>query len=218
MIDEVTTFKKYKYYSTDLTCSSHRKVWAICDYCGKGRWVRFGTYSIRCLSCAQRGRKHSDETKKKIGRKSKGRKLSEEARKKISKAGIGRKHTEESKLKMSKSSSGENGSCFGIKGKNHPNWNPNLTDKDRQDKRNYPEYKEWRSNIYKRDNYTCQICGELGNILNAHHLDGYRNNPDKRILLENGVTLCKKCHNDFHHQYGNNNTKEQFIIFKANNG
>lgn len=103
------------------------------------------------------------------------------------------------------------------KGKNNPNWNPNLTNKYRNDKRRYPEYREWREIVFKRDNYTCQTCGCRGNTLNAHHLDGYNNNPDKRILLENGITLCDSCHKNFHNKYGRgNNTKSQFIEFQAN--
>lgn len=95
-----------------------------------------------------------------------------------------------------------------------PVWNPNLTVEDREIGRRYPEYYEWRKNIYIRDDFTCQICGDnSGGILNAHHLEGYANNPDLRITLENGVTLCKSCHNNFHHRYGYNNTKEQFIEF-----
>lgn len=31
------------------------------------------------------------------------------------------------------------------------------------------EYKNWRKNVYERDNYTCQCCGKHGK-LNAHHL------------------------------------------------
>lgn len=125
---------------------------------------------------------------------------------------MGRKASEETRKKQSESHIGKQ--C----GKNHPNWNPNLTDEDRIQKRKYPEYKKWRESVYNRDNYVCQICKDnKGGNLNAHHLDGHNNNPDKRILLENGVTLCNECHKDFHHQYGyGNNTKKQFLEFKVN--
>jgi len=90
-------------------------------------------------------------------------------------------------------------------------WNPDLTEEERQTGRNYPEYREWRTVVYERDNYTCQACGEVGGNLNAHHIDGYAKNPGLRTTLENGATLCKECHKDFHHQYGNHdNTREQF--------
>ena len=92
-----------------------------------------------------------------------------------------------------------------------PAWNPGLSDKERKANRNYLEYKEWRTAVYERDNYTCQYCGDsTGGNLNAHHIEDYSNNPDLRTTLSNGITLCKKHHCDFHHQYGRgNNTRKQ---------
>lgn len=96
----------------------------------------------------------------------------------------------------------------------NPNYNPNKTDEERQDDRSYIEYKKWRSSVYNRDSYTCQICGNNGGNLNAHHIESYNFNKELRTVMSNGITLCKDCHNDFHHQYGKgNNTREQFIKF-----
>ncbi|WNM55253.1 hypothetical protein CoNPh26_CDS0166 [Staphylococcus phage S-CoN_Ph26] len=54
------------------------------------------------------------------------------------------------------------------------------------------------------------VCNQNG-YLHAHHLDGYHWCKDKRYDLNNGVTLCKDHHFNFHKQYGyKNNTKEQF--------
>lgn len=79
-------------------------------------------------------------------------------------------------------------------------------------------YNKWRQSVYKRDNYICQVCRKIGGTLNAHHLEGYTINPELRTAPSNGVTLCKKHHDDFHHQYGHeNNTKEQFIEFIGKN-
>lgn len=99
-------------------------------------------------------------------------------------------------------------------GKLNHNYNHNITDEERQVGRNYPEYKEWRQVVYKRDSYICQICGKEGGNLNAHHLEGYTDNPELRTTLSNGITLCEKCHKDFHHQYGRgNNTGDQMEEF-----
>ena len=99
-------------------------------------------------------------------------------------------------------------------GKSSSNYNPDLTDEERIIKRNYPEYREWRKAVYERDNYTCQICGQIGGKLNAHHLESYNSNPKLRTKLSNGATTCDKCHKNFHHQYGRgNNTKKQFEEF-----
>ena len=51
------------------------------------------------------GRKHSEETKKKIGKVHKGKKVSEETRKKMSKAHKGKKLSEETRKKIGKASS-----------------------------------------------------------------------------------------------------------------
>ena len=92
-------------------------------------------------------------------------------------------------------------------------WNPDLTDEERKIGRNYPEYNEWRTAVYEKDNYTCQKCGgSSGVALNAHHIESYTINKDLRTSLENGITLCAdKCHPNFHHIYGyGHNTREQF--------
>lgn len=56
------------------------------------------------------------------------------------------------------------------------------------------EYTIWRTSVFERDNYTCQKCGERGGVLQSHHKKQYQYHPDLRFDLNNGVTLCKKCH------------------------
>lgn len=97
-------------------------------------------------------------------------------------------------------------------------WNPDITNEERQCGRFYPEYREWRKLVYERDNYTCQRCGDdKGGNLVAHHIESYNSNKELRTVLLNGVTLCKDCHKDFHHQYGcGDNTREQWEEFNEN--
>lgn len=103
-----------------------------------------------------------------------------------------------------------------LKGVNHPNWNPNLTEEERESNKSRThsrEYRLWRKNVFEKDNYTCQACGQKGDkiFLNAHHLDSYDKYEDKRMDINNGITLCTECHKEFHKLYGKgNNTKEQF--------
>lgn len=101
------------------------------------------------------------------------------------------------------------------KGKDHPSYNPNLTDEDRVDRRIIPGYRSWRVLVYELDNYICQMCGDnKGGNLNAHHIEAFRNNPHLRTEVSNGITLCETCHKDFHHQYGyGDNTRAQLIEF-----
>lgn len=68
--------------------------------------------------------------------------------------------------------------------------------------RNTPEYAKWRKLVFERDNYTCQMCGERGGILNAHHIERYRNNIKRRTDVSNGITLCVKCHRKLHKEEG----------------
>jgi len=82
-----------------------------------------------------------------------------------------------------------------------PSWNHTLTNKERSDKRRYPEYYKWRADVYLRDDYTCQKCGNKTGTLNAHHIEGYADNRGLRTELSNGITLCEDCHNNFHSIY-----------------
>lgn len=70
------------------------------------------------------------------------------------------------------------------------------------------EYKQWRNQVFERDDYTCQRCKSKGGVLNADHIREFA-----KILIEhsitsfeealqcailwditNGRTLCKECH------------------------
>lgn len=96
-------------------------------------------------------------------------------------------------------------------GENNLMWNPNLTNEERLLKRNYPEYIEFVKRVLNRDNYICQCCGVHSNKLEVHHLDGYSWCKEKRLNVDNGISLCNDCHSNFHFVYSrNNNTKEQF--------
>jgi 5-methylcytosine-specific restriction endonuclease McrA len=60
------------------------------------------------------------------------------------------------------------------------------------------KYKSWRKSIFVRDEYICQMCGKKGGELHSHHLKNYAEFPELRLDLDNGLTLCKKCHNLVH--------------------
>ena len=104
-----------------------------------------------------------------------------------------------------------------VSGENNYMYNPNLTDEEREKGRFDIQNKKWRKQVYERDNYICQCCGKKGGNLNAHHLNGYNWDKLNRYNIDNGVTLCKECHKDFHDKYGfGDNTKEQFIEYIKN--
>lgn len=55
----------------------------------------------------------------------------------------------------------------------------------------------FRSAVFQRDNYTCQICNtkRIENELDAHHITNRDEFEDGGYILENGITVCKDaCH------------------------
>jgi hypothetical protein len=62
--------------------------------------------------------------------------------------------------------------------------------------RHSTEYREWRSAIFRRDDYTCQECGIRGARLNADHIKPFALFKDLRFDIENGRTLCEPCHKE----------------------
>lgn len=71
------------------------------------------------------------------------------------------------------------------------------------------EYRQWRSDVFTRDNFTCQKCGVRGGKLEADHypkmfsdiLREYQVKTMEQALnceelwnINNGRTLCLKCH------------------------
>lgn len=81
------------------------------------------------------------------------------------------------------------------------------------------EYRIWRKGVFDRDKYTCQCCGDKSHkghavTLAAHHIKNWNDNKDYRYDIDNGITLCERCHLNFHSKYGKrNNTKEQLDEF-----
>ena len=102
-------------------------------------------------------------------------------------------------------------------GENHPNYNPNLTDEEREANKSRLSdylYKKWRIGVYKRDLFICQKCFQKGKYLNGHHIESWGSCPELRLDEKNGITFCADCHKEFHHIYGyGNNTVQQLEEF-----
>jgi len=80
------------------------------------------------------------------------------------------------------------------KGNKHWNWKGGIS-KERHLLMGQLEYKQWRSDVFKRDDWTCQTCQCRGKYLEAHHIKRWSEYPELRYELSNGVTLCRECHN-----------------------
>lgn len=102
------------------------------------------------------------------------------------------------------------------RGENSPVWKGDLATTVR-DGRELPEYRDWRKAVFDRDLYTCQCCGARNGYgkyirLESHHIKNWKDNPEYRYDVDNGITLCMNCHLLFHSKYGKNNNNENQLI------
>lgn len=78
------------------------------------------------------------------------------------------------------------------KGEDHPNYKQDRS--QIKSKRSRYELTTWRREIFKRDDYTCKLCGKRGVNLQADHILPYCAYPKLRFDITNGRTLCIDCH------------------------
>jgi 5-methylcytosine-specific restriction endonuclease McrA len=98
----------------------------------------------------------------------------------------GQKHTQEALEKIRLHS----------QGKNNPAWKGGITDKNQKIRQDFRRKEKWNLKVYQRDNYECQFCHTKSHEnLNAHHINKFKDFPNLRNNVENGITLCEKCHN-----------------------
>lgn len=80
-------------------------------------------------------------------------------------------------------------------GKNNWRWISDRTKLIKKQERNDMAYKEWRKNVWIRDNWKCKINNENCNgRLESHHILNWINYPELRYEVNNGITLCQAHH------------------------
>lgn len=91
----------------------------------------------------------------------------------------------------------------------HPKWTENKKHPFHKSIRETYKYRQWRTNIFKRDDYICSQCGVRGGLLQVDHFPkqfvtiinefNIKNIEESLNCIElwdehNGRTLCLKCH------------------------
>ena len=81
------------------------------------------------------------------------------------------------------------------------------------------DYRIFRKNVLDRDNHKCQCCG-LEKKLQVHHIFSSKYYPSLKNDVNNGITLCKYCHQKYHTIYRNkhNVNAETFSKFMRDFG
>lgn len=80
-----------------------------------------------------------------------------------------------------------------IQGSGHWNWRGGVTKETNAFRISLP-YRRWREEVFRRDNYTCVICGKRGGDIEADHIRPMSLFKELSLRVKNGRTLCIDCH------------------------
>lgn len=166
---------------------------------------------IEKIRITSTGRKHTLESRQKMSNSQRGNKnnlgkhLSEETKKKIGLANSiilkGRKNPNMSILRKT------------LIGEKSSHWKGGITPENHKIRTSL-EIKLWRKSCFERDKFTDQKTGITGGELQVHHINNFADFPELRTSIENGITLSKESHKEFHKLYGRrNNTRSQLEEF-----
>lgn len=171
--------------------SSLREQWKLGKRCPRKKGFKLSNEHKRKIGLANsislKGHKLSKESIEKRTLASKWYRHSEKTRQLIGKKNSialkGRIMPVETKLKISNSNKGEKSYL----------WKGGITPVNLKI-RGSLEYRLWRESVFKRDDFTCIWCKQKGGRLNADHIKSFADFPELRFAIDNGRTLCEKCH------------------------
>lgn len=101
--------------------------------------------------------------------------------------------TDESRKKISDAHMGKPKEYQVVSGDRHWAWKGGVGT-ERHAAMSRKQYKVWRTAVFERDNYTCQICEQYSGVLHADHIEKWSDNEELRYAVENGRTVCVACH------------------------
>jgi hypothetical protein len=184
----------------------------ICRTCSnKKRGIGIGNSQFICLICGKEIIAHTASKRKFCCRKcyDKWQAIHSHGFKVGHKLGMtGKKQPESQKLLMTKKLTGhkfwggekakehwiKKGEVRNPFPKGHIPWNAGTSTNPNHSKRMTKPYKEWRLKVFKKDDYTCQLCFKRGGNLVVHHKKSYALFPELRLDVSNGQTMHKDCH------------------------
>ena len=74
-------------------------------------------------------------------------------------------------------------------------WIKDRTKIKKQEERNNPNDKQWKRAVWLRDNFKCKIANkDCKGRIEAHHVLVWRDYPELRYEINNGITLCHAHH------------------------
>lgn len=121
----------------------------------------------------------------------------DEHKEKMRQIKMGQMHGEEARKKISlhhADISGRKNPMYGKRKERHPAWKGGVSTEN-DILRKSLEFREWRTAVFERDNYTCLWCGDnKSGKLNADHIKPWSLYPELRFEISNGRTLCVPCH------------------------
>ena len=160
------------------------------------------------ISNTLKGRLHSEEYKENMRKATKGKHEGKDN------SFFGKHHTKAWKEARSILYKGKNNPMYG---KKRPdlvirNWKGGISLLSGRIKSTF-QYRQWRSDVFTRDNFTCQKCGKRASgKLNAHHKESFASileindirtieqaiNCEELWNINNGITKCVRCHKEIH--------------------
>lgn len=196
------------------SCGSAARILCRCDTCGVERaiakqklvqrgdnyercrdcyYVRNGSMSrayieSQCIDCGKTENRRADALKVWSGRCSScsSKETASRPEMKAMKVEIGKRHAHNLKAARKNVVNYRRGPA-------HSKWKGGITPENMR-VRASPETRQWRNNVFARDDYTCQCCGARGGNLEVDHIMPFALYPELRHQVFNGRTLCRPCH------------------------